>query len=161
MVRRFEILLHLLETFPCDANADSRRGAGRSSGAHTGQVQADDIVSGEHVGLTRTAIGIAPGGFVFQAQDIEVESFIRRQIAHWNGDVVDGFNTKTNFCDHDLNPPIRNRFARVKLIKNRLTPSTTCPKSPLAPLFSKRGNSFPLTQPILWGKSGKVANLFS
>src|SRR6266498_6095315 len=134
MVRRLEILLYLVESLPRNADSDSRRGAGRSSGAHSGQVQADDVLPSEHVGLTRTAIGIAPGGFVFQAQDIEVESFIRRQIAHGNGDVVDGFNTKTNFCDHDSSPPTPNRACETYK-KNRPTPSTTCPKSPLAPLF--------------------------
>src|SRR6266498_2018454 len=124
MVRRLEILLYLVESLPRNADSDSRRGAGRSSGAHYVQVQSDDVLPSEHVGLTRSAIGIAPGGLVFQAQDIEVEGFVRRQFAHWNGDVIDGFNTTTNFCDHDLNPPIRNRFARVKNYKNRHEPST-------------------------------------
>ena len=58
------------------------------------------LFAGEHVGLARRAVGIAPSGFELQAKHIDIKRLIDCQIAHRNGDVVDGFDAVTNFCDH-------------------------------------------------------------
>src|SRR5512135_3073907 len=135
MIRGAELAQGLIKTLRRDADADARRGARRSSGADAWEMQADDVIAGEHIGLARAAVGVAPRGLELQAEQVEVKRLIDFQIAHRNRDVVDGLNAKTNFCNHQALPPkktlirrfvhyskepgIVNRFSQKKINRQR------------------------------------------
>ena len=58
----------------------------------------NNVFAGEHIGLPRTAVGIAPRGFVFQPEHVDVKVLIAIQIAHGNGDVIECLNPVFDFC---------------------------------------------------------------
>jgi hypothetical protein len=63
-------------------------------------MKSDNIFSGEHVGLARAAIGIAPRGFELQAEHVNVKVLITLQITDGDCDVIDALNAVSHFRDH-------------------------------------------------------------
>jgi hypothetical protein len=100
----FEGFFCLLETLLIDADSYARTGAGRNSGIDSGQVQTDDVTTGQHVRLARAAVRVSSRGFVFQSQDIDIKILVLIQIAHGNSDVIDGFDSAFQICAHKFAP---------------------------------------------------------
>src|SRR5689334_11470875 len=65
----------------------------------------DNVFAGEHVALSRTAVGIAPCGLKLQPEHFGIEGLIGFKLARGEGDVVDSFDAKADFRNHSCAAP--------------------------------------------------------
>src|SRR5437870_11863383 len=83
-------------------DAVARGSAGRSRNLDARQVEADDILARQDIGMARRAIGIFPPSEKCQAKSFLIELLRAIQVPHRNADMIQGFGSKHGSSSSDL-----------------------------------------------------------